>query len=121
MDSVERSLFQALAASSLETCGSACWRPAVDVYRQPDGWLCKFDLAGVPREDIEVQAGGNRLRVSGIRRDRCLSEDCESWSMEISYHSFERTVELPLDLDRCRIVCELDAGLLLVSVQEVMP
>jgi HSP20 family protein len=116
MDFVERSLLRTLLASSVDACGRGCWRPAVDVYRQPDGWLCKFDLAGVAPEDVEVEASGQRLRVTGIRRDRALCEGSEAWSMEISYHRFERTVELPCDLRSCSIRCALEAGMLLVTI-----
>ena len=118
MDQIERSLLQSLLASSPDPCGTGCWRPAVDVYRQPDGWLCKFDLAGVAPEDVEVDACGHRMRVAGMRRDRTIGADCEAWSMEIAYHRFERTIELPVDLRHCRIRCAMDSGMLLVSVAE---
>jgi HSP20 family molecular chaperone IbpA len=118
MDHVERSLLRTLLASSPDTCGPGCWRPAVDVYRRPGGWLCKFDLAGVAPEDFEVHASGHRLKVAGARRDRAVAQGLEAWSMEISYHRFERTVELPCDLLRCRIHCTLDTGMLLVSIEE---
>ena len=29
------------------------WRPATDVYRTRDGWMVKFELAGVEPDDIE--------------------------------------------------------------------
>lgn len=118
MDFVERSALQRLLATSLDVCGPACWQPAVDVYREPGGWLLKFDLAGVAREDIEVSASGSRLRVSGVRRDTAVRDGLEAWSMEISYHRFERTLELPCDLQQCRIHCAMEAGMLLVSVEE---
>ena len=118
MDQVDRSVFRTLLASSPDACGQGCWRPAVDVYRAPDGWVCKFDLAGVATEDVEVDACGSRLRVAGVRRDRALCEGREAWSMEIAYHRFERTVELPCDLRRCRIRTALEAGMLLVTIEE---
>jgi HSP20 family molecular chaperone IbpA len=118
MDFVERSALRSLLASSADACAQGCWRPAVDVYRQPDGWLCKFDLAGVAPEDVEVRACGHRLKVAGVRRDRTIGSGCEAWSMEIAYHRFERMVELPCDLQHCRIRCAMEHGMLLVSVAE---
>ncbi|HEX6810389.1 MAG TPA: Hsp20/alpha crystallin family protein [Planctomycetota bacterium] len=121
MDFVERTLFRALIASALDAREPGCWRPAVDVYREVDGWLCKFDLAGVRGEDVDVQAIGRRLRVTGVRRDRTLQAGREPYSMEISYHTFERSVELPCDLQDCRVECSFDAGMLLVTIQETRP
>src|SRR5919205_684335 len=35
----------------------AVWRPRADVYRTPDGWLVKLELAGVrPDEDVTIGA-----------------------------------------------------------------
>ena len=48
------------------------WHPTVDVYRCADGWLLKFELADVRRDDIEVQFDGHGVRVSGVRRESPL-------------------------------------------------
>jgi HSP20 family protein len=93
------------------------WRPATDVYRVPDGWVVKFELAGVAPEDIELTARGRALRIRGRRRDRCLSPDCKQLHMEIAYSRFERQVELPGDLQRAQIETEFRDGMLLVRIQ----
>lgn len=118
MDHVERALLRQLLASSPDACGQGCWRPAVDVYRQEGGWLCKFDLAGVAPADVEVRVRGHRLEVAGMRRDRVVGAGRAAWSLEIAYHRFERTVELPCDLQYCRVHCEFDAGMLLVTIAD---
>ena len=48
------------------------WEPAVDVYRTVEGWVVKFDLAGVDPEDLSVKIVGHTLVVTGTRRDRTL-------------------------------------------------
>ena len=76
------------------------WHPAVDVYRTANGWILKFDLAGVRLDDIHVHVARRTVTVSGVRRD-CLHETgCSHYSMEIRYSGFERTIELPDDLNR---------------------
>lgn len=92
------------------------WRPSVDVYRIPEGWLLKFDLAGVRLEDIHVQVQGCRISVSGVRRDWSVQEGCTYYSMEIAYSRFERTIELPCDLANPKITLEGRNGLLIVRV-----
>ncbi len=59
----------ALLAEEPET-----WQPSADVYRTKDGWLVKFDLAGVQIGDVTVALRGRRLIVSGVRRDSFLEE-----------------------------------------------
>jgi HSP20 family protein len=93
------------------------WRPPTDVYRTPDGWLVKFELAGVCPEDVELIAQGRALRIRGRRRDRCLSPGSRQLHMEIAYSRFERQVELPGDLQRAHIETEFRDGMLLVLVR----
>lgn len=80
--------------------GESCWRPAVDVYHFAQGWLVKIDLAGVLPQDVQVSLEGRRLRVSGVRRDLSIFEGLRAHSLEIAYNRFERSIELPCDLEQ---------------------
>lgn len=93
------------------------WQPSADVYRTRQGWLVKLDLAGVRPEDVQVSVQGNRLTVSGTRRDWSLQEGCSHYQMEIAYSRFERSLTLPCDLGRARISAEHRHGMLLIDVQ----
>lgn len=92
------------------------WRPAVDVYRTPYGWLLKLELAGVRLEDISICQQGGRITVSGVRRDWALEEGYHHYMMEISYSRFERTIELPSDPGPAGMRVEYRDGLLLIRV-----
>lgn len=92
------------------------WAPSADVYRTPDGWLLKFDLAGVRLEDVTVSVRGQYVSVSGVRRDSVIEEGCSYYAMEISYNRFERSIEMPADLENARVSLEAHDGLLLVRV-----
>jgi HSP20 family protein len=94
----------------------ALWRPSADIYRTRDGWLLKFDLAGVRPEDVMVTVRGRRVSVSGVRRDLMVEEGCSYYSMEISYNRFERLIEMPADLENAKITLEARNGLLLVRM-----
>jgi len=94
----------------------ALWQPSADVYRTRDGWLLKFDLAGVRPEDVTVSVRGRRVSVSGVRRDLIVEEGCSYYSMEISYNQFERSLEMPADLESAAITMEARNGLLLVRM-----
>lgn len=96
------------------------WTPSVDVYRTPDGWVLKFDVAGVGPEDFTVELEGSQVRVRGVRRDRTLQRGWSHYSMEISYCRFERSVRLPSSLEGCRIASEYRDGLLIVRIDKRM-
>ena len=92
------------------------WVPSVDVYRGRHRWLVKLDLAGVRPEDVHIEARGRTLLVRGVRRDLSVLEHEQSYSMEIAYNRFARSVELPFDLDRTRIRTEYQHGMVLVNI-----
>jgi HSP20 family protein len=92
------------------------WKPSADVYRTKDGWLVKFDLAGVQIGDVSVTIHGRRLQVSGVRRDLFVEEGASHYSMEISYNRFERSLTMPANLERARVSIVAREGLLLVRM-----
>ncbi|HEX4595039.1 MAG TPA: Hsp20/alpha crystallin family protein [Bryobacteraceae bacterium] len=92
------------------------WEPSADVYRTRDGWLLKFDLAGVRPEDVTVSVSGRHVKVTGVRRDTIVEEGCSHYVMEISYNRFERSLEMPVNLADARVTIEARNGLLLVRM-----
>jgi len=92
----------------------ACWQPAADVYRNPQGWTVKLELAGVRAEDVEVAVEGRRLSIGGMRRDRPMDDAHRAYSMEIAYNQFLRSIEFPDSLDGLRVSTEYRDGMLLV-------
>jgi HSP20 family protein len=107
----------------LEACQNAPWQPNMDVYRTADGWLVKFELAGVRADDIDLQVLGGRMTLRGVRRDTVLEASQKSGEsrpmhhrMEIAYSKFERVVELPCDLKQSEVKTDYRDGLLLVRI-----
>lgn len=92
------------------------WQPSADIHRTRDGWLLKLDLAGVQIEDVTISIRGRRVVVSGVRRDSFLEEGSSYYSMEISYNRFERSVEMPANLETARVIVAARDGLLLVRM-----
>jgi HSP20 family molecular chaperone IbpA len=76
-------------------------------------------LAGVNPSDVQLVLEGPRLTISGVRRDALVQEGLASYSLEISYNRFERTLELPLDSRQLQARMEYRDGMLLVWLQEI--
>lgn len=114
-------IMHALFLPAAESCREPHWCPAADVYRGRNGWLVKFELAGVRPEDLELTVQGNRLTLRGIRRDYSALEGCRYYQMEIAYLPFERSLKLPCDLERVNVTSEYRDGMLLVRIPEGVP
>jgi HSP20 family protein len=111
-------VMHALFLPAVESCQESPWRPAADVYRGRNGWIVKFELAGVRPDELELTVLGNRLTVRGVRRDYTALEDCYYYQMEIAYCPFERSLTLPCDLERVNVTSEYRDGMLLVRIPE---
>lgn len=114
-------IMHALFLPAVESCRDSPWCPATDVYRGRQGWIVKMELAGVRPEDLEVTVLGRRLTVRGVRRDWTAPEGCRYYQMEIAYSPFERSIELPCDLERADVTSEYRDGMLLVRIPDGGP
>jgi HSP20 family protein len=92
------------------------WQPSADIYRTPEGWKIKFDLAGVKQEDIEVLVAGDSLIVRGVRRDSIINEGWSYYQLEITYSRFERVLKIPCDLSRIEVRSECREGWLILHL-----
>jgi HSP20 family protein len=110
------SIIHGLLASSASAREGRLWQPPVDVYRVSDGWLLKFELAGVALKDVTTMLQGSQVIVRGVRLDRCLESGCSIHRMEIAYNWFERVVELPEDLSDASLSSEYSNGMLLLRI-----
>jgi HSP20 family protein len=98
-------------------CQEVSWHPKADIYRTSDGWILKFDLAGVRPDDVSVVVSGSSITVTGARRDWMQQEGCNHYSMEISYSRFARRIDMPVRLEGARFECEYREGMFLVRVR----
>src|SRR5215510_10914392 len=94
------------------------WCPAADVYRAPDGWIVKVDLAGVRADDIEIFIQGPLLRLSGLRRDSFCGEGVSHYQLEITYSRFEKTIQFPRSIEHASIERDYRDGLLTLRLRE---
>jgi hypothetical protein len=79
MCKVNSSLYtQKLPDSPREVGGQTHWVPNTDVYKTSEGLVVNVELAGLRQEDVEIAVEGNRLLITGQRRDgvRVRGHDC---------------------------------------------
>lgn len=94
----------------------AIWRPPADVLYSGERWLIKLELPGIGADELEISAQGNRLQVSGSRRDLLMEQGLLYHSLEISYSRFERAIDLPFTIDPKAMRWRFQDGMLLIQV-----
>jgi HSP20 family protein len=92
------------------------WQPQIDIYRSPEGWVIKLEVAGVRPQDVAITVHDSQLCISGMRHDQLVEEGWSHYTMEIAYNRFERRVALPCDLEHASITVEGREGMLLLRI-----
>lgn len=96
------------------------WRPSINAYRCETCVRLCVDLAGVNRDEIDLQVTANRLVLRGVReaaepRDE-QGRPLQTLAMEIDFGPFERSLELPAEVDIERATAEQQNGLLWICL-----
>lgn len=101
----------------LSAAGSHGWVPAVDVCETATAFIITAELPGIARDQIQIGVRDGRLTLQGKRDARV---PCEHYhQVERGHGEFARTFPLPPAVDANRIVAEMSAGVLTVTVPKV--
>src|SRR5262245_51654620 len=103
IDALSAELNQAFTQSSSATSVSATWTPAVDVFEQDGGFVLQAELAGLGRDDIELNVEDRTLTLKGERKP-AKEVKAESFHRnERPVGRFTRVFNLPTSVDRQKI------------------
>ena len=85
--------------------------PPINLFQQGDDILALMELPGVDKNDLQIQAKGNTIRISGNKRVDYANEASMHRRERVS-GEFDRTLSLPVQFDPDRIRAEYRDGLL---------
>jgi HSP20 family protein len=91
------------------------WIPPVDLYETADGFVLMAELAGLAREQIEVQVADNRILIRGERSSR-HSQGEQYHRVERGHGRFSRAFALPEPIDVESVTADLRDGILTVTI-----
>ena len=93
------------------------YRPQVDCFRtdDPPALTVIVELPGVDPGSVEVVVAGRALTVSGDR-SRPRVEGAHYHAMEIDYGTFQRRIDLGVDVDARNVAATYDKGMLTVQL-----
>ena len=109
--------FQFLDSSGEAQPSGRLWYPAADIYKTPDGWLVKVELAGVSADDIEIEVRDNQLHIIGSRKDKTCAAGGSVQQLEITYSRFEKALEFPGSIEKAKLEHNFEDGLLMIFLK----
>lgn len=92
------------------------WAPPTDVYETRQSVVIRMELAGVRREDLDIQVNGNYLVVRGRRAEQHPLKKENYHQMEIHYGSFARVFRMPNKMVLKDVAAEIENGFLTLTV-----
>jgi HSP20 family protein len=92
------------------------WIPGLDVKRTDAGVTLVLDAPGMDEKDLEIVVRDDLITLKGDRRAE-TTEKGEDWQIvERSQGRFERTLQLPFQIDDKKVEATYDKGVLTVRI-----
>jgi HSP20 family protein len=116
MEKVFDDLWRTPSAGAAISPARSTFTPAVDLRETDDFFLVSVDLPGVNPKDIHVDIQDGRLSISGERMREEKREEKGFRRFERSYGGFERSFQLPANVDEAKIQARCENGVLEVML-----
>lgn len=95
--------------------GRRCSFPAVNVWRGAEEAVVTAELPGINPAEVEITAKGNSLTLKGSRKAGELKEGEFFQRKERWTGDFERTIELPFEVDAEKVTAKYSRGVLTIK------
>jgi HSP20 family protein len=92
----------------------AVWSPLVDLEETDDSYVVEAELAGVKREDVNVELVGNELSITGEIKEPERRGTVRRQSRRTGRFAYR--VSLPSHLEPEKVEAKLEGGILEVTV-----
>ena len=95
-----------------ELSNRAIRMPAVNITEQKDDYQVSLAVPGLKKDDFNIDIDGNLLVVSSKKEEKKDDKEGRYTRREYSYSSFERSFNLPDEVNKEKIEAHYEDGLL---------
>ncbi len=86
--------------------------PSLEFKEDENQFLVHLDIPGMERKDLDISVSGNTLSVKGERKTEEHKKEKGYFYSERHYGSFQRSVELPAEVDTDKVAASYKDGVL---------
>jgi len=94
------------------------WAPAIDVAENDQEVTVRAEVPGISPDDLEITVAGNRLELSGEKKEQFEKNEQDCYHMETRYGSFRRSIELPSGVDPEQVSAEHANGVVTIKLKK---
>ena len=95
---------------------SISFSPTCEVAEENNNYVLKFDLPGVTKDQVVVEADKDQLTVRAERKEEKKSETKKKYMSEVYYGSYTRSFTFPGPVDEKKVDAKFENGVLTVTV-----
>lgn len=92
------------------------WLPGMNVYETKENLVVEIDIPGIDPKSVEINLQGQMLTVNGERKVPEFSEEVRVHRHEPGYGRFQRTVQLPVQIDADKVRAKADRGVMTITM-----
>jgi HSP20 family protein len=124
MDDIDASFEKAIedmfhSVKPLFSLSEQSWKPQMDIFETPEELIILAEIAGVEKENLEVEINRKAVRIFGHRRQMPRVENATFRLAEIQYGRFERILFLPVPIDPEVVSASYTNGLLQIRLAKL--
>ena len=100
------------------------WRPAMDAMENEKSYDISFSIPGFEKDDINISVKNNMLTLKVEKAESTEKEEVNYLIREMARGSYERSLELPENVNTDKISAEYKSGILSLSIpktKEALP
>ncbi len=95
------------------------WKPQMDIYETSEEIIIRAEIAGVNKEDLEVEISSRAVKIFGSRLQPTADNNATYRLAEIQYGKFERILYLPSPIDTDVVSTSFVNGLLQIRLAKM--
>lgn len=90
--------------------------PAVNLTEDSDNYYIRAELPGIKSDQLDIQATGKSISLSGERKISAEKENAKYHRREREAGRFSRIIDLPRDIDSTKVEAGLSNGILTIKI-----
>ncbi len=119
LDKTFEEMFRSRLMSPMFTSSERTWSPQMDIYETQDEIIIQAEIAGVDKENLEVEISSKAVRIYGKRSEIPLIKNATYRLAEIQYGNFERILFLPTPIDTDIVTSSYSNGFLKIQLSKL--
>jgi HSP20 family protein len=119
LEAIREQFNKVLNSATADVKNDIAFIPVVNTREGDDAYYIEVELPGVKKEDISIDVNEDVLTISGERKIKDEQKDENFYKVESAYGKFERSFNLPEDVDTDKIEAKTENGVLEIKIPKV--